>query len=163
MPNCKQCNGVLEAKPGKEAPAYCSEACRKKYARQHRTSATPDAAVKPTPDTAKRGVDIKCFADLPPDVQADIERYSRVCTVEGVQYSREQDRQARTARAIRYQHVFPQRYHQQGNSHVVQAPLPMGQYNRVSKPGDGDYDGPQGPLRRNGKMPVSPRATAPGR
>lgn len=52
----------------------------------------------------KRGTDIKCFADLPPDVQRIIETISRD----------DDDKARRTARAIRYQHLFPDRYESTG-------------------------------------------------
>jgi len=48
---------------------------------------------------AKRGKDIKCFEDLPPDVQQSIEREP------------EDQRPRRTAGAIYYQHLFPNRYY----------------------------------------------------
>jgi len=61
------------------------------------------------PSTAERGKDIKCFADLPPDVQGTINRMS---TNDGKVNEQEQHR--RTAIAIHYQHVFPDRYHSIG-------------------------------------------------
>lgn len=53
---------------------------------------------------AKRGKDIKCFADLPLDVQATIRRLSDT----------NEEFEKRTAIAIRYQHLFPDRYHSTG-------------------------------------------------
>ena len=64
-------------------------------------------AVPETPDTTspKRGKDIKCFEDLPPDVQQTIDSMS---IVEG---KIDQTIKAnRTAIAIAYQHTFPERY-----------------------------------------------------
>ncbi len=61
------------------------------------------------PETAKRGKDIKCFADLPPDVQQTIDRLS---TVDG---KIDQTVKAnRTAIAVNYQHLFPDRYYTTG-------------------------------------------------
>lgn len=57
-----------------------------------------------TTDNTKRGLDIKCFADLPPDVQATINRLSE---------SNEEKRR-RTQIAIHYQHVFPNRFSSTG-------------------------------------------------
>lgn len=47
---CKQCNTELECVEGKQAKVFCSDACRKKYARQPRTKPTPDTPEQPTPD-----------------------------------------------------------------------------------------------------------------
>lgn len=52
----------------------------------------------------KRGFDIKCFEDLPPDVQATIRRLSES----------NEEFQKRTGIAIAYQHLFPNRYHCEG-------------------------------------------------
>ena len=61
------------------------------------------------PSTAKRGLDIKVFEDLPPDVQETIDRMS---VVDG---KIDQTTKAkRTVAAIRYQHLFPNRYHSTG-------------------------------------------------
>ena len=51
--------------------------------------------------THKRGKDIKCFADLPPDVQQTIDRMS---TTEGKLDRTEKAK--RTAIAINYQHLY---------------------------------------------------------
>ena len=57
----------------------------------------------------KRGKDIKVFADLPPDVQQTINRMS---TADG---KIDQTVKAnRTAIAIHYQHLFPDRYYPTG-------------------------------------------------
>ena len=74
------------------------------------------------PCSNKRGKDIKCFADLPLDVQETIKKVSR--TVE--------EEQKRTAAAIKYQHLFPDRYHSTG---AVCTGVVTG------KPGDADYNG----------------------
>ena len=61
------------------------------------------------PSTAKRGLDIKVFEDLPPDVQETIDRMS---VVDG---KIDQTIKAkRIAAAIRYQHLFPDRYNSTG-------------------------------------------------
>ncbi len=54
----------------------------------------------------KRGKDIKCFDDLPPDVQASIKSDSRI-----IAGTRDLEYVKRTANAIRYQHLFPDGYH----------------------------------------------------
>lgn len=53
------------------------------------------------PSTAK---EIKCFEDLPPDVQQTIRTIS----------STDEEFQRRAGIAIRYQHLFPDRYHSTG-------------------------------------------------
>ena len=61
------------------------------------------------PETGKRGKDIKCFADLPPDVQETIHKLS---TIDG---KIDQTAKAnRTAIAIHYQRLFPDRYNSTG-------------------------------------------------
>lgn len=134
MANCKQCGDVLEVVAGKEPKIYCSDACRKTYNRQHRTpptpdETTPDTPIKLTPDTMqqtperqvyKRGKDIKSFEDLPLDVQADIELMS-VDKANGDDAVYEQEHKDRTERAIRYQHLFPDRFY--SGSREVAGPL----------------------------------------
>ena len=59
----------------------------------------------PVPVIPKRGKDIKCFEDLPPDVQQSIDMMS---VVDG---RIDQTIKAnRTAIAVHYQHIFPERY-----------------------------------------------------
>ena len=57
----------------------------------------------------KRGKDIKVFEDLPPDVQQTInlmsQRAGKIDSIEKIN---------RTSRAIRYQHLFPDRYNSAG-------------------------------------------------
>ena len=61
--------------------------------------------------THKRGLDIKVFEDLPPDVQETIDRMS---VVDG---KTDQTAKAnRAAIAIHYQHLFPDRYYSTGVS-----------------------------------------------
>lgn len=54
-----------------------------------------------TESVTKRGKDIKVFAGLPLDVQQTIDRLSES----------NEEKMRRTANAIHYQHVFPDRYH----------------------------------------------------
>ncbi len=75
------------------------------------------------PETGKRGKDIKCFADLPDDVQITINSLSKD----------KADKTKRTAAAIRYQHLFPDRYDNRG--------MPAELAAVTGKPGDADYDG----------------------
>ena len=58
----------------------------------------------PVPVIPKRGLDIKVFEDLPPDVQATINRVSES----------NEEKAKRTAAAIKYQHLFPDRYNSTG-------------------------------------------------
>ena len=62
------------------------------------------SAPSPTTPYPKRGKDIKTFADLPPDVQATINRISQS----------NEEKQKRTKAAIKYQHLFPDRFHSTG-------------------------------------------------
>lgn len=77
----------------------------------------------------RRGKDIQCFADLPPDVQATINRLS----------DNDEEHARRTAAAIKYQHLFPDHYHCTGTGlapgELVSNPVPV----KVSLPGDADY------------------------
>lgn len=61
------------------------------------------------PEAGKRGKDIKCFEDLPPDVQQTIDSLS---VVDGK--IDQTIKVNRTAIAIHYQHLFPDRYHSTG-------------------------------------------------
>lgn len=60
-------------------------------------------ANKVIPNT-RRGKDIKCFEDLHPEIQANIRRISDT----------NEEFKRRTAMAIHYQHIFPERYEPQG-------------------------------------------------
>lgn len=79
--------------------------------------------------SSKRGKDIKCFADLPPDVQDTISLMSqRDGKID------KDEKAKRTLAAIKYQHLFPDRYE------------PVSLAERVGlcvtgKPGDSDYNG----------------------
>ncbi len=90
----------------------------------------------------KRGKDIKCFADLPPDVQDNINWRSES----------NEEKQKRTVAAIEYQHLFPNRYEPQD---AVCTGVVTG------KPGDEDYNGICTPKWRtkydSGLCPASPQ------
>ncbi len=90
---------------------------------QGMTPVIREPSVIPSP---RRGKDITKFDHLPVDVQATINRLS----------DDEQEHGRRTAIAINYQHLFPDRYHCTGTGgELVSNPVPV----RVSKPGDADY------------------------
>ncbi len=76
--------------------------------------------------STKRGKDIKCFADLPPDVQQNIISMS---TINGK--LDETKKAKRTTSAITYQHLFPDRYEPQAGLDAMVTGLP----------GDHDYNG----------------------
>lgn len=59
----------------------------------------------------KRGKDIKCFEDLPADVQMTINYMS--WDKEGEVFNQE-EKDRRTVAAIHYQHLFPDRYYSTG-------------------------------------------------
>ena len=75
----------------------------------------------------KRGKDIKCFGDLPVDVQDTIVKMS---TIDGKMD--EDEKAKRTLAAIKYQHLFPDRYE---STDAVCTGVVTG------KPGDEDYNG----------------------
>lgn len=73
--------------------------------KEHSYECDPETlAVFKQSQIAKRGKDIKCFEDLPPDVQQ---------TIKNISESNEEF-QRRTGIAIRYQHIFPNRFHSVG-------------------------------------------------
>jgi len=96
----------------------CSSTCRSRLARSvAKNSKLSPATVavvavalekEPSVATVKRGVDIKTFEDLPPDVQRTIEAMSQHAD------NKAEDKAKRTARAIAYQHLFPDRYETTG-------------------------------------------------
>ncbi len=143
MTKCLNCGVELTIVPGKVQRRFCSDKCRKAAKRagtrnknapgcpttdELRTTntkptpdinlgqATPDkpeqgVILKPIPfaePKRKRGEDIKTFHDLPPDVQRSIDSMSQHAD------NKVEDKAARTSRAIRYQHTFPNRYHSTG-------------------------------------------------
>ena len=140
MAQCRQCGEVFEAK--RSTAVYCSDKCRK--------LAFLKVSVPLSVPGCKRGKDIQCFADLPPDVQGEIERMAKWKEEVGAN-TYEAEKAARTATAIHYQHLFPNRYYPTGISGVtanVKVPdykssdeLAPSQYNKVPLPGDADYVG----------------------
>ena len=78
-------------------------------------------------DNPQRGKDIKCFADLHPGIQQTIVRMS---TTDG--RLDEDEKAKRTLAAIKYQHLFPDRYEPQ--SAVCTGVV-------TGKPRDADYNG----------------------
>ncbi len=103
---CEQCGNEFAAK--RSTAKYCGDACRGKA----RTLSANGAH-------AKRGKDVVCFEDLHPAVQATIKALSDT----------DEELRLRTAAAIQYQHVFPDRY----------APLPAYADEVTGKPGDPEY------------------------
>lgn len=83
----------------------------------------------------RRGKEIQCFADLPPDIQATIIRL----TTNNDGTVDKQARTNRTAIAINYQHLFPDRYDSVGVGCELEPVAQTGANIRVSKPGDADY------------------------
>ena len=153
MAKCKQCGVELRIVPGKVRPVFCGDRCRKaaKRAELKKNEAVAGPSVdelrtngaklptsdSPSPDKTttdsnigqpKRGKDIKCFADLPPDVQQTIDKMSVV----GGKIDKT-IKANRTAIAVNYQHLFPGRYYPQDSA--ISSPVCIG------KPGDADYDG----------------------
>lgn len=118
MSKCKQCNKEYESK--RSTSRYCSGQCRK--------LAFQNGNTENAKENAKRGQDIQCFADLPPDVQQVIISMS---TTEGK--LDESEKTKRTTSAIKYQHLFPDRYEPQAglDADAIVTGLP----------GDPDYDG----------------------
>ena len=106
MTKCKQCGREYEAK--RSTSAYCSPKCKQEF---YRNRTKPDVTLRDaklvTVTGAKRGKDIKCFEDLPPDVQATIKRMSS--NNGGVTWDIT-EKAKRTAAAIKYQHLFPDRH-----------------------------------------------------
>jgi len=96
--------------------------------------------------STKRGKDIECFEDLPPDVQQTIDKMS---VVDG---KIDQTIKAkRTAIAVDYQHLFPGRYYSTGAvcGRVV-----------TGKPGDADYNGVCTPAWRAERSKVIHKGSA---
>ena len=103
MAKCKNCGHEFE---GKRADAkYCSDICRVIF---NRNISVESVTVSVT-DNPKRGKDIKCFEDLPPDVQQTIDRMS---IVDGK--IDQTIKVNRTAIAVHYQYLFPGRFHSTG-------------------------------------------------
>ena len=88
------------------------------------------------PDKPKRGKDIKCFADLPPDIQLTIDYMS---TVDGKIDQAEKAKRAK--RAVQYQHLFPDKYNGTNALALTDAECESLVGSVVGKPGDADYNG----------------------
>ena len=132
MAECKQCGTDYEAK--RSTSSYCSPKCKQEFYRNRMKGVTVTlVTAKETKnvtvtDKPKRGKDIKCFEDLPPDVQETIKMMSqRAGKIDPIEKAK------RTAAAIKYQHLFPDRYENQ--STVLSGVAVTG------KPGDADYNG----------------------
>ena len=80
-----------------------------------------------------RGKDIRCFEDLPRDVQRTIDKLSETS----------EEKVKRTAAAIHYQHLFPNRYEPVSDEDFTRLMATANPKTKlkVSKPGDEDYDG----------------------
>ena len=85
---------------------------------------------RPKTETAKRGKDIKVFADLPPDVQRTIDKMS---TTDG--RLDKADKAKRTARAIHYQGLFPDGWYSRSPETTAQEKKHLCEKTR---PGEGD-------------------------
>ncbi len=75
--------------------------------------------------STKRGGDIKCFEDLPADVQLDIVKMS-ASKAGNDEEAYQLERQNRTERAIRYQRLFPDRFYPGGREVVGPVPILRG-------------------------------------
>ena len=116
MAKCSNCGEEVVQTKGKKPRLYCNDACRMKLKR--RVSHTIQQAIpnikseqskaNTKTEQPKRGADIKTFEDLPPDVQHTIE------TMSSRPDAPVDDKAKRTARAIHYQHLFPDRYYSTG-------------------------------------------------
>jgi len=108
---------------------------QRRYKERHKTESNNAPKVTPkffSKEQGRRGKDIKCFEDLPPDVQKTINRTS----------TSPEEKNRRTAIAIHYQHLYPGRYEPNSDQDFTRllATLPPGSPAvRVSKPGDEDY------------------------
>ena len=125
MSKCVQCGKEYESK--RSTSRYCSSKCRKLAFQKNDKVSVPVSV-----PNLKRGKDIKCFEDLPPDIQRTIIDISES----------EEEKQRRTGIAIHYQHVFPDRYEPNSDERFTRlmASLPLGSPTYpVSKPGDADY------------------------
>jgi hypothetical protein len=135
---CEVCGKGYEAV--RASSRFCGDTCKKRAQRAARpakdvplTCPVKAKGVTPT-ENAKRGTDIKCFADLPPDVQETIMRVS----VGSATKTREQEIAQRTKAAIKYQHVCPDRYDPRGQVRFSPA---FTQLLMDHLPGDPDYVG----------------------
>ncbi len=126
MAECKNCGKEVHT-IGTKPRMFCSDRCRKAFSRQEQTDRIANGQEQT--DKPKRGLDIKCFLDLPLDVQQTIER---LCPDVAKDHA---ERCKRTAAAINYQRLFPGRYYPISTYHRPQDAAVTG------KPGDADYNG----------------------
>ncbi len=146
---CKYCGKDLNNVPGKVKKQFCSDAHRKASKRlelgKSKATASPSVAelrttgIKLTSDSnhgQRRGKDIKCFADLPPDVQHTIEKMS---VVDGK--IDKTIKANRTAIAVNYQHLYPDRYYPNHFPDVRDETNTRPISVVTGKPGDADYNG----------------------
>ena len=145
MYKCKQCGKEYEAK--RSTSVYCGPKCKQEFYRNRMSPAVTVRNAKAVTVTEqgnanqlkanqampnmRRGKDIQCFADLSPSVQASINRIS----------DSPEEKRRRTGMAIRYQHLFPDRYHATGVVFTLKMTVMErlfyrpGQCNFVSLPG----------------------------
>ena len=159
MSKCKNCGKEYE---GKGRSEYCSNTCKQAFYR-NRLKGIDDRNVT---IAETKAVTIESYEDLPLDVREEINRMTAWCETRGV----EDDRATRIKKALHYQKLFPGRGSEPpgftgkmtGQSAEI-CPIPKDQrkpyinygpymtaselavagkkFNRVSKPGDADYDG----------------------
>lgn len=97
---------VRVSKPGDADYEPQCETTKAFVGKDHSMGCDPVTLVAFHKGKPKRGLDIKCFEDLPPDVQLGIKSMS----MDETGYVDEDEKAKRTAAAIRYQHLFPGRY-----------------------------------------------------
>ncbi len=124
--HCSQCGNEYGAQ--RSTSKFCSALCRKLAFQADAKVSVPGEKSLSVP-SEKRGKDIKCFSDLPPDVQQTIDRLS---VVDGK--IDQHIKAKRTAIAINYQHQFPGKF----EPHWFSAAMVAGV---TGKPGDADYNG----------------------
>ncbi|MHC4639988.1 MAG: hypothetical protein ACYTBV_21250 [Planctomycetota bacterium] len=83
---------------------YCSDSCKQKAYRRNATVTDNNRNVTVSPTVTQRGIDIQCFVNLPINVQRTVHRLSDI----------PEELFRRTAIAINYQHLFPDRYYNTG-------------------------------------------------
>ena len=116
---CKQCNQEFEGRAGAK---YCSAKCRKSASREAKCDiSVTEEPILVTDNTEELVTDVCAtmpdvegeFEDLPPDVQRAIEYMSQARSkLLGIDY--EDEKAIRTARALKYLQLFPDRYYSRG-------------------------------------------------
>ncbi len=104
VPQCETTRAFIEDRPKESEPWTVADQC--------------DYEDDDYPALPKRGKDIKCFADLPPDVQRTIDKMS---TTDG--RLDKEDKAKRTARAIHYQRLFPDSWYSKSPETQEKKPL----------------------------------------